>query len=259
MRVAIRMIGLATTFFWIFLIAFFVSAAYSVRDLHFSFEAPKVDMISADKLIVCLPISVANYGFYNVGSFAIETEIDNVDGLMLANGSSFVPVIGKDKTVRFLHNVSLNFTELLHNDQNYLFNDSEFVVHATIGMALAEVIPVQASTNFSVPWGAPLYNFVLSEVQYEPLNYTHLLITVPISFENHAFFDVVGDVHAYMRNGAGEVFGEGSLNVEAYSGTAYQGFLEFYVSVMEVSYSGDFEVYIHTEFFDYGPLVMPYG
>jgi len=253
------MIGLATTFFWIFLVAFFVSAAYSVKDLHFSFEAPQVNMISADKMVVSLPISVANYGFYNVGSFTIATEVDNVEGVMLANGSSFVPVISKGKTVRFFHNVSLNFTDLLQNGENYLFNDSEFTVYATVGMSLAEVIPVQAFTNFSVPWGAPFYNFVLGEVQYETFNYTHLRVTVPIYFENHAFFDVVGNVEARMCNDAGEVFGEGSLNVEAYSGSAYQGFLKFAVSIMEVSYSGYFEVYIRTEFFDYGPLVIPYG
>ncbi len=110
-----------------------------------------------------------------------------------------------------------------------------------------------------MPWGAPLYNFVLGEVQYETLNYTHLRITVPISFENHSFFDVVGDVQARMCNSAGEAFGKGNLNVEAYSGSAYMGNLEFYVSVMEVSYSGYFEVYVRTEFFDYGPLVIPYG
>jgi len=63
MRVPIRMIGIATTFFWIFLIAFFVSAVYSVKDVHFDFGEPQMDVTSHNKVVFSLPVSIANSGF----------------------------------------------------------------------------------------------------------------------------------------------------------------------------------------------------
>jgi len=40
MKILIRMIGIATTLFWIFLIVFFISAVYSAKDIDFDFWSP---------------------------------------------------------------------------------------------------------------------------------------------------------------------------------------------------------------------------
>jgi hypothetical protein len=253
------MIGIATTFFWIFLIAFFVSAVYSVKDVHFDFGGPQVSLTADNEMVFSLPVSITNRGFYNIGSFNISTEISDKEGFTITRGSTFIPVINKNDVATVTHNMTIDVNGLLQRDQNYLFNDTELKIYEAVSMRIADVIPVQASTNLSMPWGAPLHNFSLAEPAYAPYNLTHFRVTVPISFENHAFFDLVGDMRIRMYNSTGARVGRARTSLEAYANSPYNGFIEFYVSMTGTTPTGRFEVYFSTSIFDYGPLVIPYG
>ena len=253
------MIGIATTFFWIFLIAFFVSAVYSVKDVHFDFGGPQVSLTADNEMVFSLPVSITNRGFYNIGSFNISTEISDKEGFTITRGSTFIPVINKNDVATVTHNMTIDFNGLLQRDQNYLLNDTELKIYEAVSMRIADVIPVQASTNFSMPWGAPLYNFSLAEPAYAPYNLTHFRVTVPISFENHAFFDLVGDMQIRMYNSTGARVGWARTSLEGYANSPYKGFIEFYVSMTGTTPTGRFEVYFSTSVFDYGPLVIHYG
>ena len=260
MRVPIRMIGLATTFFWIFLIAFFISAVYSLKDVHFDFGDPQTDLTSDNKFILSLPVSITNKGFYDIDSFNMTTKILNREGLSIARGSTLIPIITKNDSVTVTHNMTIDINDLLERYQEYLFNDTEVTIHEVVGMRIGDMIPLQASANFSVPWGAPLYNFSLGEVEYVAYNLTHFRAVVPISFENHAPFDVVGTIQIQMYS-ADEVVGDGQTNIEAHHNSPYNGYLELYVPITEKPESGYFEVYFRTPFFknDDQPLVIHYG
>jgi hypothetical protein len=259
MQVSIRMIGIATTFFWIFLIIFSVSAFYSVKDLQFAFGEPQMSLTSDNELLFSLPITIANHGYYDIGFFKIMTEILDDEGFIIMQGSTLVPIIVKDEKVVITHNMTIDVDDMLESSQSYLFNDSDLKIYAMVGMRLAELIPVQASTNLSMPWGAPLYNFVLGEAQYEPYNLTHFSVTVPISFENHAFFDLAGTILVRMYNNTGSLLGRGTTNIETVQHSPYNGLIRFYVSTVGITESGHFEVYFQTPLFKYGPLVIPYG
>ena len=260
MRVPIRMIGLATTFFWIFLITFFVSAVYSLKDVHFDFGDPQTNLTSDNKFILSLPVSITNKGFYNIDSFNMSTEVLDREGLSIARGSTFIPIIAKNGSVTVTHNMTIDINDLLERYQDYLFNDTEVKIHEIVGMKIGDMIPLQASANFSVPWGAPLYNFSLGEVEYAAYNLTHFRAVVPISFENHAPFDVVGTIQTRMNNSAGEVIGNGQTNIEAYHNSPYNGYLELYVPITGITESGRFEIYFQTPLFNNEkPLVIRYG
>ena len=259
MRIPIRMIDIATTFFWIFLIAFFVSAVYSVKDVHFDFGEPQIGVSADNEILFSLPVLIANRGFYDIGAFRVFTEISDSESFVIASGSTFVPVINRDNEVTVIHNMTVDVNDFLQRDQNYLFNDTELKIYAAVGMRIAEMIPVEASTNLSMPWGAPLYNFALGEAQYSAYNNTHLRATVPISFENHAFFDVAGNIQVRMYNNSNRRLGGGETSIVAPPNSPYNGYLEFYVSMARLTESGHFEVYFLTSFFNYGPLVIPYG
>jgi hypothetical protein len=253
------MIGIATTFFWIFLIIFSVSAFYSVKDLQFDFGEPQLGLTSDNDLLFSLPITIANHGYYNIGFFKIMTKISDEKGFIITQGSTLVPVIVKGEKLTVTHNMTIDVNDMLKSNQSYLFNDADLKIYAMVGMRIAEVIPVQASTNFSMPWGAPLYNFTLGEVQYASYNLTHLRATVPVSFENHAFFDLAGTIQIRMYNSTDSLLGEGQTTIETGQHSPYNGFVELYVSAVEISESGHFEVYFLTSLFNYGPLVIPYG
>ena len=253
------MIGIATTVFWIFLIAFFVSAAYSAKDIQFGFGDPQTGMNVDNELFFSLPVALTNRGFYNIGNFNVTSRIADGDGLEITRGSTLIPVIRRGEEVRAFHNLTFDVDDLLQRDQNYLFNDGEIRIHETVGLKLAETIPVQAEANFTVPWGAPLYSFAIGEPQYSAHNTTHFRATVSISFENHAFFDLTGSIQLQMYNDVNRQTGYSEIAFLAPQHTRYDGAVEFYVLMSDVSSSGRFEACLSSLLFSYGPWVIPYG
>ena len=259
MKIPIRIIGVATTFFWIFLIAFSVSAVYSVKDLQFDFGEPQIGVTLDNKILFSLPITIINKGYYNIGFFNVTTEVSDKKDFTIARGTTFIPVIKKGEGITATHNATIDVNDLLQSDQNYLFNDTELKIREVVSMRIAEVIPVQVSTNLSIAWGAPLYNFTLGEIEYTACNQTHLRAIIPISFENHAFFGLTGTIQICMYNSTDMLVGEGQATIEAQQNSPYHGYVELYVLTAEMTESGCFEVYFLTPFFSYGPLVIPYG
>jgi hypothetical protein len=259
MNVPIRMIGVATAIFWIFLILFGVSAIYSVKDVRFGFGEPRLSLTSENKLLFSEPITIVNTGYYSIGDFNATTEIFDGQGSRIASGSTFIRDIGKNANVSTYHNVTVDINDILQQSGSWLFNDSEFRDAETVSMRVAEVIPVQASANRSLAWGAPLCNFRLGTPQYSEYNMTHLRVDVPVSFENHAFFDLVGTVQTRMFSSTDVVLGEGQTNISAVQHSSYNGTVELYIPSSAVSTGGYFEVSFTTPLFSYGPLVIRYG
>jgi len=259
MRIPIRMISIATTFFWLFLIVFFVSAVYSVKDVRFEFGEPQMGLTSDNKALFSLPITIDNRGYYNIGSFNLTTEISDKEGFMIAQGSTLIPLIEKRRETIATHNMTIDINDLIQDSQDYLFNDMKLEVRETVGMELVEVIPVQVQTNLSVHWGAPLYNFTLGEIEYTAFNITHMTITVPIVFENHAFFDLTGNIQIHMYNSTNALLSESQTAIEAPQNAPYQDSVEINVSTVAITETGYFELYFSTPFFNFGPLVFPYG
>jgi hypothetical protein len=236
-----------------------MTAVYSVKDVAFNFGEPQMSANTNGEMTFSLPVTITNRGFYNIGAFTIETQVFDSGGLSVVRGSTVVPLVRKNDEVTITHNMTIDAGDLLKSDSNYLFNDGDLMIYAAVGMEIAEVIPVEASTNFTAPWGAPLYNFALGEPSYAPYNATHFVVTIPVSFENHAFFDLTGTMQIRMYNSTGRRIGWGEMSLNAYADSPYSGSIDFYVSMVGVTSTGSFRVYFYTPLFDYGPLVIPYG
>jgi len=259
MRIAIRMIGIATSIFWIFLIIFSVSAMYSMKDIQMDFGEPQTSVTADGEMVLSLPITVINRGLYDLGYFNVSTLVMDQQGSVIARASTFLPVIRKGEAVSTSHDVRLNLTDLLGNYQNFLFNDAELRVSEAVSLRAAQLIPVQASAEHSMPWGAPLYDFALGTPEFSAYNATHSRVTVPLIFENHASFDLAGTVQLRMYNSSNVLTGEEQTAVQAWQHSPYQGDLELYVPFEGVTAGGRFEVSFVTPFFNYGPVVIPYG
>jgi len=258
MNIPIKMVGIATTIFWIFLIVFSVSAAYSVKDLQFEFGEPQMSL-QGENATFSLPIYIFNRGHYNVHSFNMTSLIRDNEGRTITRGSTFIDTIAPGQQIHTAHNITINIADFLGQNSAYLFNDTEIWLDETVGMRLAELIPVQATGNVSMPWGAPLYGFRLDAPQYEPYNATHTRVRVPIGFDNHASFDFGGIVRIRMFSSGNSMLTEGQTVFNVTQHSLYQGFMELYIPHVNVSLSGHFEAYFETPFTDYGPMVIPYG
>lgn len=263
MNVPIRMLGIATLFFWVILVAFIASAAYSIKDLDFGFGEPQFTVAPDHELLFSLPLHIDNRGYYSLKAFNVTTVFSDAEGSEISRASTFVPAISQGQNVTILHNATLSMNSLLQKGDQYLFNDNNLTASVTAGLNFAELIPAQLSTNITYPWGAPLYNFMLGQSSYDLSSSTQGKATVPLSFENHAAFDLTGNIRVELYNSGNSLLGESQTAFNAPRFSSYHGSLEFGVPLNTASLpadrSGHFKVFFSTALFEYGPLVIPYG
>ena len=263
MNVPIRMLGIATSIFWIMLIAFIALAAYSVKDLNFDFGEPQFAMAPDGEFTLSLPLYIDNRGYYSLKELHLSTAFSDAEGVEISRDSTFIPVIPQGENVTILHNVTLSMISLLEKGEQYLFNDNDLNVSVTAGLNFAELFPAEISTNFTFPWGAPFYNFALGEPSYGRFDSTHAVVAVPMSFENHAVFDVGGNIRIEFYGSRSTLLGESQTLIHVPQQSAYNADLEFSVPLDAASFSatqnGHFNVYFDMGLFEYGPLVIPYG
>jgi len=258
MRIPIRIISIATSALWAFLIIFSALALYSMKDFQFNLGQPQISKTEDSELLFSIPVFVVNTGFYNIAHLNISTIILNGKGSVAAQAFTFVSILGQGQTMNLTHNLRLNVTDLLQTRQSLLFNDSELTGNIRIGMTAAEVVPIEASSDFSVPWGAPLYNLTVAVSQFTPANATHYQAIISVSFENHAFFDLTGIAQAHVFSDANALIDQNQTDIYTTQNSKYNANLELYIPMREVL-RARFEVFFFTPFFNYGPLVIPYG
>jgi hypothetical protein len=263
MNVPIRALGIATSIFWIFLIAFIALAAYSIKDLNFNVGEPQFAPASNGQLLFSMPLYIDNRGFSDLKAFNLTTVFSDFEGSEISKASTYVSVIPHGENVTIFHNVTLDVNGLLGNGAQYLFNDSSLTASVSAGLTFAELLPAQLSTNITYPWGAPFYNFTLGQLSYRYLSATNSSVTVPMSFENHAAFDVDGSIRVELCDSAGSLLSESQTALNVTSHSSYAGDLEFRVplnvAALSAARTGHFNVYFSTSLFEYGPMVIPYG
>jgi hypothetical protein len=259
MNIPIRMIDLATAVCWVLLIILSALAVYSVKAVQFGLGELQTGTTPDGRILFSVPINISNEGYYNIGSFSFTTRILDQNDHQIAEGSTLISTIGRGEKLSVLHNMTFDLNSLQLLDQKYLFNDTQLNGTESVSMKLGGVIPVQASENFTIPWGAPLYNFKLGQPQYSVHNSTHMQVTVFLSFDNHAPIDISGRAQICMFNGANQLIGLGGTEIKAAQQSHYDNCVELYVETSSVTRTEWMELEFRTPLFSYGPVVIPYG
>ncbi|MFB0501231.1 MAG: hypothetical protein ACETVP_02060 [Candidatus Bathyarchaeia archaeon] len=259
MRYAVRALGWATKILWILIIVFSATSVYSAINIRMSFGEPQVSF-SNEFLVVSIPFSINNTGFYDLSELNITANVMDHNGSLVATSSTFVPIIPRDSNIKTTHNVSMSLDDIISKAQIYLFNDTIFNVNASMKLIFAHAIPFQVSMNATIPWGAPFYNFSIGEISYVYHNLTHQEVIIPLSFENHSpYFGVDGTMRVEIFNRSGEPVGSETLSMDVPPHSGYNGQVELVADVSKLTPSGEVHFFFETSVFSFGPVVMPYG
>jgi hypothetical protein len=231
--------------------------------LSFGFGEAQFTAASNHELLFSLPMCIDNRDHYSLKSFNITTVLSDAEGSEISSASTFVPAIPQGQNVTILHNVTLSMDSLFEKDEQYLFSNGNLAVSVKAGLNFVDLIPVQLSTNITYPWGAPFYNFMVGQPSYNSFDSTQGRVTVPLSFENHAAYDLAGNIRVELYGGGNSLLGESQTTFNVPRSPHYAGTLEFKVPLNVASLSavrsGHFNVYFSTSLFEYGPVVIPYG
>ncbi len=262
MKVVIRALEVTTIIITILLMTVVGIAAYSVKDLQVGYGYSSITQGTNQSLILSLPFYINNVGLTNLRNFKLTTTVLSLNNSAISQDSTFVENIQKGNNATIQHNVTLSIDRLIQNSERYLLQDENLTVRIDTEMTLAEILPCNISTNFSLPWGAPLHNLTLSQPKTQPFNSTHMQIEASLSFENHAAFPLRGKVSAEVFNSA-ETNESNVIFLDVSPGSAFQGDFRFFVPLSDSADSffsaGNCSLYFSTDLFEYGPLVIRLG
>lgn len=258
MRIPIRVISVATAVIWAFLILFSITAIYSMKDLRVNLGQMQVNSEQGSQLVLSFPVSIVNTGFYNLDQFNVSTVVFNANGSMLAQGFTSIPTVLHEQTVNVTHDLDVNLTDLVQTNRDMLFSDSQLTANMSVNMRAAGAIPIRASSNITIPWGAPFYNLVIGNPEFSAYNSTYSRVVVPVSFENHAFFNLTGSVRLRMYDNSNMLLARTRISLDVPQYSPYNGIVELFVP-LRVTSIVHFELFFVLPFLNFGPLVVPYG
>lgn len=256
MRQTVRSLGWATAILWIILLLFTITAVYSAFQIRPRLGQPSAAN-SGGTLTFSLPLSLYNGGFYDISKFNITTQVSDSRGSVLSRSSTYVPVVPKGENTTITHRISLSIEQASSADLSYLlFNDSELGIWATAKLTYASVVPLELSSNFTMPWGAPLANLVLGHVTAVSLNLTHVRAYVPFGFENHSFLKMNGTARLEIFDTADHIVGTSTVGFDAPPDTRFDTDVEVILAGNPANIR-EARLYLQTPFFNCGPVVFP--
>lgn len=258
MKQTIRALGWATYVLWLVVIVFTVTAVYSAFQLGVDFGEPRTST-SEGTMTMSLPFSVDNKGFYDISDLNITTFIQERNAALVSNSTTIIPLISSGNKVDATHNISITLDKMTSASlSRLLFYDTEFDVDMSFGLRYAGVIPLKFSTNSTMTWGAPLYNLAIGDIIVNEYNTTHARAILPISFENHSFFNLNGTMRTEILNTLNQQVGVAATSINVPTGSGYSTSLEMLVSTGYGVFK-EARLYFDTSVFSYGPVVMSIG
>ncbi|MCZ2808558.1 MAG: hypothetical protein O2V44_04295 [Candidatus Bathyarchaeota archaeon] len=252
MKIAIRMLSIATIILWIVILFFSVTAVYSVMNL--GINIGEVQMLpSSNGITFSLPFSITNNGYYELADLNLTTRVTDPNGTVLDVTKTFVPSIPQGTNVNATHTIPIDLDSILSMDYvPLLLNDSSFNVEIFAGLNFARAVPVQLSTNATIPWGAPFAHFSIGRISVSPHNSTHGEASIPVSFENHAIIDITGTLKLEFYNDSNEHIASGMASINAPSQQSYADSLLVYMRQQDISKltsSGNLHIIFETPMF----------
>jgi len=258
MNVPLRALSWAVRFFWIITLAFAVTCVYSVTLIRVDFGEPIMNS-TEENCTITLPIIFDNNGYYNIAELNITTLITDYENRRISETTTYIAQVPPQNSATIFHNISFNLNEIMIQE-HYLFNDSNFTLSGLIQLNYANLIPFGFEANTTIPWGAPLFNFTTGDPEYSTHNSTYLSVNAPINFENHSpYFNVSGAIRIEILNDRHQLLGESVVSVDIPSNAVYYGEIETLVNAAMATERGQIRVYVETEMFSYGPMVINYG
>lgn len=217
MKIATRMLTVASIILWVVILFFSITAVHSVMNVGVNIgETQMFPTINGIKF--SLPFSIDNNGYYEIADLNMTTRVTDPDGAVLDLTETLVDSIPQGETVNVSHTIAVDLDDTLSVDHmTLMLNDSNFTVEIFADLSFARAIPVQLSTNVSLPWGAPFANFQVGEFSVSQYNSSHIEAAIPLSFQNHAIIDITGTLKMEVYSRSDQRIASGVTNINVAS------------------------------------------
>ena len=142
MKLAIRILSIATVILWIAILFFSDTAAYSVLNLGINFEEVQT-FPSSNEMTFSLPFSIVNNGYYELADFNLASFMKSQNGTALKITETFVSSIPQISEFNATHTITVDFNQILLMQQaSLLLNDSFLNIDILASLNFTQAIPV---------------------------------------------------------------------------------------------------------------------
>jgi hypothetical protein len=236
---------------------FTATALYSVFQLRVDFGEPQTS-ISGGTITMSQPFSIENNGLYGINDLNLTTILQEHNGMPVSTASTVSHLIPTGGRLDSALNISISLNDMTSAGLSHLlFNDTTLNFEMSLALRYADIIPFRISTNNTLPWGAPLYNLTIGNIIINPSGTANVGVNLPLSFENHSFFDLNGTVRAEIINTLDQQVSTTTAPINAPPQSGYSTQLQFIVPMGSVGNLKEARIYFDTSVFSYGPVVVP--
>ena len=236
MKITIWMLSVATTILWLVILFFSITAVYSVMNLGVNLGEVEI-LPSSSGIAFSLPFSIDNNGYYEIADLNLKTRVTDLNGTLIDETKTFVQSIPQGSAVNATHTILIDLDSITSglDYEPLLFDDSEFNVEIFAGLNFARAVPVQLSTNTTIPWGAPLADFSVGSATVSPINLTHAEASMLVTFDNHAVLDLTGTLKLELYDDSQSIITSGATVIDAPSQQSYSDRIVMYLSPQDAS------------------------
>jgi hypothetical protein len=252
LRVILRILKIITIILWIIILFFSVTAVFSATNLKVTVGEVQF-LPSSSGITFLLPFTLNNSGYYEIADLNLTSRVFNLDGSLLDQSETIVASIPHGSSINESHKVTIELEDILVFDQeSLLLEDNNFNVEIFAALNFARAIPVQISTNTSIPWGAPMAEFSIDSFSFVTYNTTYQQANIPIKFENHAILDIQGTLTIEVYNTSKELIASGFNLFNVPSNSNYSDSISVYARQQDIpkfTGIGNFHIVFETPLF----------
>ena len=217
MKIATSMLTVTTIILWVVILFFSVTAVYSVMNVGVNIGEAQM-LPTSNGIKFSLPFSINNDGYYEIADLNLTTRVTDPDGQVLDLTETLVDSRPQGETVNESHTIEVDLDDILSMDHlTLMLNDSNFTVEICADLNFARAVPVQLSTNVSLPWGAPFADFSVGDISVSQHSSSHVEAVIPISFENHAIIDITGTLKMEAYSNSDQRIASGVTDISVVS------------------------------------------
>ena len=224
LKAAIKVYSVLLTLAKIVVIAIILLAAYSfaVEDVKIvNVEKPFVTH-EGSKIIINIPVTIKNYGFYNISDLRINYEINNKTSQFI-NGSSLIGSIPTDSIDTFDVPIAIDFEKIYKEEYPSLYhfyNKDTLYVNFSVSLKyMFGLVDISIDMNHTFDW-------------IPPIESTHVYPSEDVHMNSSLYFYIPYEIKtANYLSGSAEILGEikgdgekyGNFNTSLTLGTYYKG------------------------------------
>ena len=238
LKVATKIYGTLLTLAKIAVAAIIVLALYSflVEDVQVVSVGRPFLEFEGSKLIINVPVTIKNYGFYNITDISVHYEIKNKTAELI-EGDDLIGNISTSSIDTFDVPISVDFQELYQKEYPglyHFYNDDTLDANITISLGyMLNLVNISVNLNHTFKWVPPIESTSIYPPDNVKMSSGNLSFDIPYHIKTASYLIGNAQIKGNIENN-GKIYGNFTGNIPL--GKDYEGNIKIKINPEESRY-----------------------